>query len=78
MENLKPITAEIRARGQLTIPKRIRGMGQMDKGQVVSLIPVGDSVIITQRELPLDEARREIKKYSVEQVLLLRMYWRDS
>jgi bifunctional DNA-binding transcriptional regulator/antitoxin component of YhaV-PrlF toxin-antitoxin module len=62
MENLKPITAEIRARGQLTIPKRIREMGQMDKGQVVSLIPVGDSVIITQRELPLDEARREIKK----------------
>jgi bifunctional DNA-binding transcriptional regulator/antitoxin component of YhaV-PrlF toxin-antitoxin module len=62
MENLKPVTAEIKARGQLTIPKTIREMGQLDKGQVVSLIPVGDSVIITPRQLPLDEARREIKK----------------
>jgi bifunctional DNA-binding transcriptional regulator/antitoxin component of YhaV-PrlF toxin-antitoxin module len=75
MENLKPVTAEIKARGQLTIPKTIREMGQLDKGQVVSLIPVGDSVIITPRQLPLDEARREIKKIlsqtglAVEEVL---------
>jgi len=62
MQDLKPIIAEIKARGQLTIPKKIREMGQLDKGQVVSLIPVGDSVIITPRQLPLNEARREIKK----------------
>ncbi|MBW2097181.1 MAG: hypothetical protein JRI80_20185 [Deltaproteobacteria bacterium] len=46
MQDLKPIIAEIKARGQLTIPKKIREMGQLDKG----------------RQLPLNEARREIKK----------------
>ena len=75
MQNLKPFVTAIKARGQLTIPKKIRQKGQLEEGQVVSLIPVGDSVIVTPRQLPLDEARREIKKIlrqtglSVEEVL---------
>jgi AbrB family looped-hinge helix DNA binding protein len=75
MEDLKPIITEIKARGQLTIPKKIREKGQLEEGQVVSLIPVGDSVIVTPRRLSLDEARREMKKIlrqtglSVDEVL---------
>lgn len=75
MEDLKPIITEIKARGQITIPKKIREKGQLEEGQVVSLIPVGDSVIVTPRRLSLDEARREMKKIlrqtglSVEEVL---------
>jgi bifunctional DNA-binding transcriptional regulator/antitoxin component of YhaV-PrlF toxin-antitoxin module len=34
----------------------------MKEGQIVSIIPVGDSVIITPKRLELDEARREIKR----------------
>ena len=37
-------------------------MGHLEEGQVVSIIPVGDSVIITPKRLELDEARREIRK----------------
>jgi bifunctional DNA-binding transcriptional regulator/antitoxin component of YhaV-PrlF toxin-antitoxin module len=37
-------------------------MSRLEEGQVVSIIPVGDSVIITPKKLGLDEARREIKK----------------
>ncbi len=59
---MKPLTTEIKSRGQLTIPKKIRVMGHLEEGQVVSIIPVGDSVIITPKRLELDEARREIKK----------------
>ncbi len=59
---MKPITAEIKSRGQLTIPKRIRVMSQLEEGQVVSIIPVGDSVIITPKRLDLDEARREMRR----------------
>jgi len=55
-------TAEIKSRGQLTIPKRIRVMSRLEEGQIVSIIPVGDSVIITPKRLELDEARREMKK----------------
>jgi len=59
---MKPFTAEIKSRGQLTIPKKIRVLGHLEEGQIVSIIPVGDSVIITPKRLELDEARREMKK----------------
>ncbi len=62
MQTERPITAEIKSRGQLTIPKKIRAVSHLEEGQVVSIIPVGDSVIITPKKLELDEARREIKK----------------
>lgn len=59
---MKVITVEIKSRGQLTIPKKIRLISHLEEGQVVSIIPVGDSVIITPKRLELDEARREIRK----------------
>jgi AbrB family looped-hinge helix DNA binding protein len=58
----RSVTAEIKSRGQLTIPKKIRVMSRLEEGQMVSIIPVGDSVIITPRRLELDDARREIKR----------------
>ena len=62
METTRSITAEIKSRGQLTIPKKIRVLSHLEDGQIVSIIPVGDSVIITPRRLELDDARREIKR----------------
>ena len=62
MQTARPVTAEIKSRGQLTIPKRIRVMSRLEEGQIVSIIPVGDSVIITPRRLELEDARREIKR----------------
>ena len=37
-------------------------MSHLEEGQVVSIIPVGDTGIITPKRLELDEARREIGK----------------
>jgi AbrB family looped-hinge helix DNA binding protein len=62
MESAKTVTAEIKSRGQLTIPKKIRDTLTLEEGQVVSLIPVGDSILITPKRLPLEEARREFRK----------------
>jgi AbrB family looped-hinge helix DNA binding protein len=62
MENMKTVVAEIKSRGQLTIPKKIREASHLEEGQLVSIIPVGDSVIITPKRLDLDEARRQIRK----------------
>jgi AbrB family looped-hinge helix DNA binding protein len=62
METVKTAVAEIKSRGQLTIPKKIRNASHLEEGQVVSIIPVGDSVIVTPKRLELDEARRQIKK----------------
>ncbi len=55
-------TTEIKARGQLTIPKKIRERSHLEEGQAVSIIALGDSLIITPKRLELDEARREIRK----------------
>lgn len=54
--------AEIRERGQLTIPKKIREMSHLEEGQVVSILPVGDAIIISPRKLQLEEARSRIQK----------------
>lgn len=75
MQDVKSVIAEIKSRGQLTIPKKIRERSHLEEGQVVSVISVGDSVIVTPRRLTLDEARRQISKIlkesdlSVEEVL---------
>ena len=62
MESAKVSVAEIKSRGQLTIPKKIREISHLEEGQVVTIIPVGDSLIITPKRLELDEARRQIRK----------------
>jgi AbrB family looped-hinge helix DNA binding protein len=58
----KACTTEIRHRGQITIPKVIRQESSMEEGQQVSIIPLGDSILITPKRLDLDEARREIRR----------------
>lgn len=62
MEAAKGAVAEIKARGQLTIPKKIREMSHMEEGSVVSILPVGNSLIITPKRMELDEARKQFRK----------------
>ena len=62
MEETKAAIAEIKARGQLTIPKKIREMSQIEEGNIVSILSIGDSLIITPKRLELDEARRQLKR----------------
>lgn len=62
MEEVKSFVTSIKTRGQLTIPKQVRKMGVLEEGQVVTIIPVGDSLIITPKRLELDEARRQIRR----------------
>jgi len=75
METVKSYNAEIKSRGQLTIPKKIREMSNLEEGQAVTIIPIGNSVFITPKRLELDEARSKLKKilrnsgYSLEELL---------
>jgi len=62
MEVLRTYTAELKSRGQLTIPKRLRDLMNLEDGQVVSIIPMGDAVLVTPKRLELDEARRLIRR----------------
>jgi len=60
MDNVKPYKSQIRGRGQLTIPKKVREKGTLYDGEAVSIIPVGDSILVTPRKLELDEARLQL------------------
>lgn len=62
MEDAKPYSAEVKSRGQLTIPKRIREAGGLDEGQSVTIIPIGDSLLVTPRTLKLEDVRLELRK----------------
>jgi len=60
MENFKPYRSQIRGRGQLTIPKKVREKRALYDGEAVSIIPIGDSILVTPRKLELDEARLQL------------------
>ena len=59
---MKAITGAIKARGQLTVPKKIRDMLKLEEGQAVTFLTIGNSVIISPKRLDLDEARRQIRR----------------
>ena len=59
---MKAITGAIKARGQLTVPKKIRDILKLEEGQAVTFLTIGDSVIISPKRLDLDEARRQIRR----------------
>lgn len=62
MEDARPYRAHIRERGQLTIPKEVREKGALNDGEAVTIIPLGDSILVTPKKLGLEEARRKIRK----------------
>jgi AbrB family looped-hinge helix DNA binding protein len=53
---------EIRQRGQVTIPKSVRDASGLDEGCSVTLIPLGESILIAPQRLGLDEARIKIQQ----------------
>ncbi len=62
MPEPKPYASEVRSRGQLTIPKKIREAGYLEEGQNVTILPIGDSLLISPKSLTLEDARRELRK----------------
>jgi AbrB family looped-hinge helix DNA binding protein len=61
-DTMKIITGEIKAKGQLTVPKKIRDMLKLEEGQAVTFLTIGDSVIISPKRIDAEEARRQIRR----------------
>lgn len=56
-------TTEVRERGEVTIPKKIREIFHLEAGQSVEFLPLGEhAVLMTAKRLDLEEARRSIQK----------------
>ena len=62
MTEYRSYNREIKGRGQLTIPKKIRETGRLGEGDWVTIIPAGDALIILPKRFDLDEARKKIRK----------------
>ena len=59
MENTE--WTEVRERGEITIPKKIREAYDLEAGQHVEFIPLGkNAVLMTPKRLELNDARRMI------------------
>jgi AbrB family looped-hinge helix DNA binding protein len=59
----QPVESEIRERGELTIPKKIREAFHLESGQKIEFIPIGnDALLLTPKRLELQEARRQIQR----------------
>ncbi|MCX6561088.1 MAG: AbrB/MazE/SpoVT family DNA-binding domain-containing protein [Candidatus Aminicenantes bacterium] len=62
MKQYRSYSGEIKDRGQLTIPKGVREAGPLAQGREVTIIPLGDSILVTPRRLGVDEARGELRR----------------
>lgn len=56
----KPFYTEVRGRGQVTLPKKIRDKYLISEGSQLAVIPVGKAILLAPKPLPLDEARKKI------------------
>ncbi len=55
--------SEVRERGEITIPKKIRDTLHFEAGQHLEFIPLGDqAVLLAPKRLELEEARRLIHR----------------
>ena len=62
MTEARSYRTRVRGRGQLTIPKGIREEGSLYDGEAVTIIPVGEAILVSPQKLGIEEARREIHK----------------
>jgi len=62
MQALRSFTTAIQEKGKLTIPRQLRVLRDLDKGRAVSLIPVGDAMIVIPGRPALDGGRRRMRR----------------
>ena len=56
----KPMSIEVKARGQVTIPKKLREKYHLSEGSEMTIFPVGEALVLAHRPLPLEEARKKL------------------
>lgn len=59
---MRTASLEVRDRGQVTLPKALRDALQLDTGDAVRAVQIGDSIVLTPQRLELDALRREVRR----------------
>ena len=59
---MQPINLSVRERGQLTLPKPLREALEIEPGDTVKAVRIGDAIVLTPQRLEIDALRREIQR----------------
>jgi AbrB family looped-hinge helix DNA binding protein len=52
----------VRERGQVTLPKALRDALDLDAGDIVKAVQIGDAIVLMPQRLELDALRREVQR----------------
>ncbi len=52
----------VRDRGQVTLPKALRDALEIETGDRVRAVQIGDAIVLTPQRLELDALRKEIRR----------------
>lgn len=69
--NLKKFTTQLRQRGQVTIPRKLRESLAIDEGDILTLLQIGDSILLTPRSLRTFELADKISDLMEEEGVTL-------
>ena len=59
---MRTASLEVRDRGQVTLPKALRDALQLEEGDAMRAVQIGDSIVLTPQRLELDALRREVRR----------------
>lgn len=60
IRNDKPYSVQVRQRGQVTIPQKLRDSLKIAEGDTLMIVPVGDTLLLVPRQLRVPELSNQI------------------
>ena len=58
---MRSTTLAVRERGQMTLPKALRDALDIEAGDTVKAVQIGDAIVLTPQRLDLDALRRQMQ-----------------
>jgi AbrB family looped-hinge helix DNA binding protein len=59
---MKATALAVRDRGQLTLPKALRDALDLETGDRVKAVQVGDAIVLTPQRLEIDALRKQVRR----------------
>ena len=64
---MRATSLAVRERGQVTLPKSLRDALDIEAGDTVNAVQIGDAIVLTPKRIELDAIRRQIQRLMKKQ-----------
>ena len=64
---MRATSLAVRERGQVTLPKSLRDALDIEAGDMVNAVQIGDAIVLTPKRMELDAIRRQIQRLMKKQ-----------